>query len=92
MIKLDSELFESKLESYIQEAYKDHEYLRCYNLAKHLLKYDKSNRVWLYYMSKLTPKLLEKEKRRWVWCKPIFFYILHPKILFVLIGLNLFGK
>ena len=92
MLILNPKLFESKLESYIEEAYKNCEYLRCYNLTKHLLKFNKSNKVWLYYMSKLTPELLDKERKKWVWYKSIFFYLLNPKILFILLGLYLFQK
>lgn len=90
-IKNEKEL-EQLLERYIKDAYKEEDYLRSYNLLKLLVKVNPENKIAAYYANLLTPSLLKKARRRWVWYSWLKDLLLKPKLYFYLWMVVLLNK
>jgi len=85
MLKIKSkEELEMLVESYMKEAYKEEDYLRSYNLLKLLVKINPDNKSAAYYANLLTPSLLKKTKRKWLWYSLFKNILLKPKTYFYL--------
>jgi len=92
-ILLKNKELEKEIEKRIRTAYKEKDYIRCYNLMNLMFKINKNNLVLKNYVTKLDEKKIEKYRRKW-WLsnqKAFWEFIKSPRVLFSLLIATLFG-